>query len=91
MMKGKVGVIKPPRHLSPNIGKHMTICTCTCNTTTGQVTKCTSNFKMDIYYGRDNNVLWLHILFIQHCTVSLDDVFGCNCTSVRTPSVYGLS
>ena len=35
MMKGKVGVIKPPRHLSPNIGKHMIIFVTILITTTG--------------------------------------------------------
>ena len=25
MMKGKAGVTKPPRHQTPNIGKHMII------------------------------------------------------------------
>ena len=34
-MKGKVGVIKPPRHLSPNIGKHMIIFVTILITTTG--------------------------------------------------------
>ena len=35
MMNGKVGVIKPPRHLSPNIGKHMIIFVTILITTTG--------------------------------------------------------